>query len=363
MQKDIKYWLALASNGQIGAKTFAKLLARFNSMEEVWCASIKKLKNMQIPDNVIKLVLEIKSNTNPDAELNKINKLGIKVVTIKDENYPKLLKQIPDAPAVLYYKGEFCDSDEFSVAVVGSRKYSDYGRRTTIDITEKLANEGITIISGLALGIDSFAHQATLKMKKRTIGVLANGLDTIYPLSNQGLARLVLNNNGAIVSEFPPGMPALKHNFPVRNRIIAGLSLGTLVVEGELKSGSLITAQCALDYNREVFAVPGSIYSSVSDGPNFLIKSGAKLVTSYNDILEELNFDVKMRISEAKKIIPDSREEAIILKFVNYDNPIHIDKLIKLTKLDIITLSSKLSLMEIKGKIKNIGASNYLLGH
>ncbi len=363
MQKDLAYWVALASDGQIGAKTFAKLLARFETIEEVWMTSYSMLLESQIPKKFVDIILEIRKNVDPSEELEKLKKLNIKCVTIKDKNYPRLLKEIPDSPALLYYKGELKSVDEISLAVVGSRKYSDYGRQTTFKITRELSEAGLVIISGLALGIDSFAHLAALDVNSRTIAVLANGLDSIYPLAHYGLAKKILDKGGAIISEFPPGTPALRYNFPVRNRIIAGLSLGTLVVEGALQSGSLITARCALDYNREVFAIPGDIRSKISEGPNYLIKSGAKLVTDSQDVIEELNLDVKIKTEEAKKIIPDSHEEEIILGFLEKDKPIHVDKLSKVTKLDIKVLNSKLSLMEIKGKIRNIGASNYLLGH
>ena len=360
-QEEVKYFVALSQEPKIGARTFLKLLRRFHKLKNVWRAEMVDFIRNDIPEDIGRLIIALLKKVDPDKEMEKIDQLGIRVITIKDQNYPKLLKEIPDPPSVLYIKGEFKPEDELAIAVIGARKYTSYGIRACEDITKSLAQKGMTIVSGLALGIDSFAHQAALSVKKgRTIGVLACGLDRVYPVSNRKLAEII-STRGAIISEFPLGTPPMKYNFPVRNRIIAGLSLGVLVVEASLRSGSFLTAHSALEYNREIFAVPGSIYSEKSTGPNNLIKMGAKLVSSADDILTELNIESKSEKIEAQKIIPETKEEDILLKLIPKDNPIHIDKLAKLSKLEIAKLNQTLILMEMKGKIRNLGANQYVI--
>lgn len=359
MNNDLKYWIALSTNLNIGAKTFQKLYNRFSSMEAVWQASEKDFKQAKIEPKIVEMVKEARQK-NPDQELKKVKNLKIDVITIKNERYPKLLKEIPDAPALLYLKGKFKPEDELALAVVGSRRFTPYGARAVEKIVRPLAEAGVVIVSGLALGIDALSHKATLAVKGRTIAVLGNGLDQVYPAVNTRLAEQILAQGGALISEFPLGTPSFKYNFPFRNRIIAGLALGTLVVEGGIISGSLITARCALDYNREVFALPGDIFREASEGPNNLIKMGAKAVTSVEDILSELNIEIKSAHQQAKKVIPDTREEAIILGFMK-DEPVHVDKLVELSKLDIVKVNQTMMMMEMKGKIRNLGGNQYVI--
>lgn len=360
MPDDLKYWVALSTNLNIGAKTFQKIYSRFSTMEEAWEASNNRFIEEGISPKIIGFINQVRENINPDKEMEKLDRLKIKAVSIKDQSYPKILKELPDAPALLYIKGEFKPEDELSVAVVGSRKFTSYGARVVEKIVMPLAESGVTIVSGLALGIDSIAHKVTVDAHGRTIAVLGNGLDHIYPETNRGLANSIIDSGGAIISEFPVGTPSFKYNFPFRNRIIAGLSLGTLVVEAATESGSLITASCALDYNKQVFAVPGSIFSDVSEGPNNLIKMGAKTVTTYEDIVSDLNLDIKSKHNQAKQIIPDTKEEALILSALEKDT-IHIDKIVEMTKLDIIKVNQTLLLMEMKGKVKNLGGNQYII--
>jgi DNA processing protein len=329
-------------------------------MKEVWESDMQVFREKKFDERIINAVLEVKKNKNPDAELEKISKLKINAVTIKDENYPKLLKEISDPPALIYIKGEFKPEDEISLAIVGARKFTPYARLVVEKIVGPLALEHIVIVSGLALGVDAIAHKETLNQKGRTIAVLGNGLDKIYPETNSRLADEILTNDGALISEFPVGTPSFKQNFPFRNRIIAGLTLGTLVVEAALQSGSLITAKAALDYNREVFAVPGSIFNDNSLGPNNLIKMGAKPVICYEDVLTELNIEKKSEHNKARKIIPDSKEEAILLDILS-SNPMYIDNLVESSKLDIVKINQTLVLMEMKGRVKNLGGNQYIL--
>jgi DNA processing protein len=286
------------------------------------------------------------------------------MLTIRCEAYPSTLKEIPSAPPILYVRGNLAALSNKSLAIVGSRKYTSYGERVAENICKDLVRSGLSITSGLALGIDAIAHRAALNAGGETIAILGSGIDdnSIFPRENFNLARQIIQNDGALVSEYPPRTPSYKQNFPARNRIMAGLTLGTLVIEAALESGSLITARLALEFNREVFSVPGSIFSPQSTGTNYLIKSGAKLVESAKDILEELNIysSAKNTAGETKKLFkPATKEEETLWKILS-NEPLHIDRLQKLAKLDPATLNSTLATMEIQGVIKNIGGQNYI---
>ncbi len=261
--------------------SFKKLLENFSSLEEAWQSNLEGI----LEKNIIEKIKWKKPKINPDKEYEKLTKKGIKVLTIKDKNYPKLLKEIYAPPAILYIKGKL---SEPCLSIVGSRQLSPYGYRTAPKLSFDLAKKGLTIVSGLAKGIDTLAHQAALKANGKTIAVLGSGLDNIYPRDNKKLFEEI-TQNGAVISEFPLGAPPKGQHFPQRNRIVSGLSLGVLVIEAGERSGSLITARQALEQNRDVFAVPGPINSLTSAGTNGLNKMGAKPVTEANDILEELS--------------------------------------------------------------------------
>ncbi len=282
----------------------------------------------------------------------------IKQIRIEDKNYPEPLKKIANPPKILYFKGEI-KKEEPCFGVVGTRRYSAYGKQATMDIVRKLAEAGLTIVSGLAPGIDTFAHQICVERKKRTIAVLGTGLDerSIYPRSNLKLAKEIVKTGGCLISELPPGTPGSKFTFPERNRIISGLSYGVLVVEAKNKSGSLITARHAFQQNRTVFAVPGPIYSSNSAGPHKLIKRGAKLVDNPNDILQELNLPIfenkNNEVSDA-----ENQEESLILETLK-EEPLHVDKIREKTKLKAATVVSTLAVLEIKEMVRNLGGNIY----
>lgn len=360
--KDLKYWLAFSRFPKIGSVKFLKLLNYFPSMEEAWQASPSLLAKAGFEENIIQEFFAKKQEISPDEELEKVIKENISVVTIKDENYPSLLKEIWNPPALLYYKGTLEKEEKFSIAVVGTRKITSYGRQVTEKLVRELTLNGITIVSGMALGVDTIAHQTALSSGGKTIAVLGSGIDegSLYPAQNRYLASKIAESGGAVISEYPLGTISLPQYFPHRNRIISGLSLGTLVVEAAEESGALITAKYALDQNREVFAVPGSIYNLFSAGPNNLIKMGAKPVTQTSDILETLNLTQAANFIQSQKIIPESQEEAKLLEFLSSE-PIHIDKLIILSGLDVQKINSTLALMEMKGKVKNLGGMNYVL--
>jgi DNA processing protein len=281
-------------------------------------------------------------------------------ITIENNNYPKLLKKIKKAPQTLYFKGKIYPN-ETCFAIVGTRRFSAYGKETTIKITQGLLKSNLTIVSGLAPGIDTYAHTTAVKEKKRTIAVLGTGLDkkSIYPKENIQLSEEILKTGGCLMSEYPPGTSGARFTFPERNRIISGLSQGVLVVEAKIKSGSLITANYGFSQNRKIFAIPGSIYALNSQGPHFLIKKGAKLVDNANDILQELNLPSLERIqSETQKA--ENLEQRLILNALQQE-ALEIDKIIEKTKLSPATTASALIVLEMKGKIKNLGGNTYTL--
>lgn len=359
MSSQIKYWLAFNQINPIGPIRHQRLLDYFGDLKDAWQAPRQELIQAGIEPKIVDEVVDLMSNIDSDQELEKIKELKINLVTILDENYPKLLKEIYAPPPLLYYFGAIDLNNDFPLAVVGSRKISSYGKQITQDIVSQLAQAGLTIISGLALGIDGLAHQATLDCQGKTLAVLGSGLDKIYPASNRKLAEKIIAGSGSLISEFPLGMPPLKYNFPQRNRIISGLALGVLITEAGSKSGALITANHALEQNREVYAVPGNIYQPGSQGTNQLIKAGAKMVTSATDILELLNLENVQAFKDIKQVLPDNEMEKILLEIISFE-PIHIDKLAKSARLDISVINSTLAMLEMKGAIKNLGGQKYV---
>ncbi|HDZ54152.1 MAG TPA: DNA-protecting protein DprA [Candidatus Nealsonbacteria bacterium] len=284
----------------------------------------------------------------------------IKEININNKDYPELLKKIKNPPKVLYVKGNIFP-DEPCFAIVGTRRFSSYGKQVALGIAGDLAEAGLIIVSGLAPGIDTFVHQATVERRTQTIAVLGTGIDekSIYPQSNLRLAQKIIEKGGALISEYRPGTRGTQFTFPQRNRIIAGLSLGVLVVEAKEKSGALITAHYALEQGRKVFAIPGSIYSSNSRGSHNLIKKGAKLIENANDILRELNLPIKKK---AKTTTGKTKEENLVLEALREES-LYVDKVIEKTKLQASVVSSTLSTLEIKGKIRNLGGSIYAISN
>ncbi len=358
-----KYLIALSHFPKLGAVRLKKLCQYFaTNLEAGFKASQKELVAAGIDEKIASEFIAARNGIKVEEIISQLEAEEIKVVRWDEENYPPLLKEIYDPPALLYYRGQLTKDDEYCLAVVGARNFSPYGQQVTEKIVRELAQNHITIVSGLAYGIDSLAHNATLDVGGRTIAVLGTGLDkaSIYPNANRYLADKIVSAGGAVISEFPLKTPPLRYNFPLRNRIIAGLSLGVLVVEAAEKSGALITAQCALDQNREVFAVPGSIYSEVSRGPNFLIKQGARAVTEAADIITALDLTEINTYIENKKIIGETEEEKKILALLDHE-PKYIDELIRSSGLDASLVNSALALMEMKGIIKNLGGQQYVL--
>jgi len=285
---------------------------------------------------------------------------NIRSITIEDKEYPKSLKKISSAPKILYYKGILPTENEICFAIVGTRHPSPYGQQVALQISGELVNQGITVVSGLAPGIDTFSHKAVVEKNKRTIAVLGTGLDekSIYPQANLILSRKIIEHGGCLISELPPETSGSKFSFPRRNRIISGLSAGVLIIEAKEKSGSLITAGFAKKQNKKLFAVPGQIYSLNSAGPNKLIKNGAILVENLNDILKELSLNQLDLIND--KAEAENSEEKVILEALK-EEALHIDRIIERTNLKASVVVSTLALMEVSDKVRSLGGNIYSL--
>ncbi len=301
-----------------------------------------------------------------DVDEQRIEKIlkqeQITVLTKDDDAYPDLLKTIYDPPFCLFVRGTLNFSECYPLAVVGTRKCTPYGTQVTQEMVGTLARHGITIVSGLALGIDGIAHETTLQAGGQTIAVLGSGNNRhhVYPAAHRQLADRIVEKGGAVISEFPPGTLPSKFTFPRRNRIISGLSLGTLVIEAAEKSGALITSSCALDHGREIFAVPHPITSKTGMGPNKLIKEGAHIVTSAEDIIDILNLRELETFTQNKQVIPDTPTEATLLQYLSRE-PSHVDALTKASGLTSSVVNSTLTIMEMKGHVRNIGNMQYVV--
>jgi DNA processing protein len=356
-----KYLVALNRIEKLTPLRFKKLLSYFaDDVERMWNSTISEWREAGIENNALSEIWEIKSEINPEKEFQKLQNIGGGVIGITNPKYPRLLKEIYDSPPVLLFLGEFpIAADDFAIGVVGTRVATSYGKQAASEISRGLAQAGITIVSGLAAGLDSVAHQAAVDMGKRTIAVFGCGLDTIYPPTNRNLAKAILDKGGCLLSEYPLGIKPTAYTFPKRNRIIAGLSRGVLVVEGREKSGSLITAQLANEFGREVFAIPGSIFSDVSAGPNRLIQQGAKPIISAADILESLEFTELSSKIEMRDVVADSPEEAKILTILK-KTPLLADEITRESGFTANEASSILSLLEMKGLAKNLGGMQWV---
>lgn len=368
----MKIEIALSYFIKITPKRYKDLVRVFYHIEDIWQADAIALRSTGWDDELIQEFLTWKNSFDQHKAQAILEKENIECITIDDERYPPLLKEIYDPPFCLFVRGNL-EPLKFPLAVVGTRKATPYGNQITELLVKPLAQAGVCIVSGLALGIDGLAHQATLDVKGRTVAVLGGGVDskTIQPTRHTKLAEHIIANGGAVISEYPPGTEPFAYSFPRRNRIIAGMTLGTLVIEAGDASGTLITAQCALDGNRDVFAVPQNITSPTSIGTNNLLKMGARLVTSAQDILDVLGVAQKKgtdawssRPPDSQereiKITADSKEEKILLPLLSLE-PVHIDDIIKNSLLESRVVTSTLTLMEIKGKVKNLGGMMYVL--
>jgi len=358
-----KFLIGLSHFYKFGPVKLKKLLKYFPNAELAYTSHKNELISAGIEEKLAHEFCVWRDHTTLDKALEILECEEIKTIALTSDQYPQKLREIFDPPFLLYYKGDLlAENDKFTIAVVGSRKFTNYGRQAAEKITRELAQNNIVVASGLALGIDTIAHQTALAAKGRTIAVLGTGIDrtSIYPANNALLAEKIWQNGGLLLSEFPPKTPPLKHHFPLRNRIVSGLSLGVLVIEASEKSGALITARAALDQNREVFAVPGNMFSAVSMGTNNLIKQGAKPITSAAEILESFSLNQIANIIENRKVLPKTPEEQQICAFLSHE-PLHINDIVRNSKLDIAKINSILTIMEMKGLVKNVGAMQYVL--
>jgi DNA processing protein len=357
--RDLKYWIGFNIVPGIGAARFQALLDFFGDAATAWHAGTDDLRAAGLDRRSLENLLTFRATLDLDKEVEKIERMGIQVLTVREAGYPSLLREVHHPPPVLYVRGELAQADEWSVAFVGTRRATVYGREVARRLAGDVAGAGITIVSGLARGIDAQAHQAAVDAGGRTIAVLGCGIDRVYPAEHAKLAR-VISEHGALVTEYPMGTPPDAANFPPRNRIISGLSLGVVVVEADETSGAMITANFGLEQGRDVFAVPGPIFSRQSRGTNRLIQTGAKLILSYEDILEELNLTMVAEHREVQAIVPENETESLLLQYLSYE-PVHIDELGRESGLPITTVSSTLALMELKGMVKQVGGMNYVV--
>lgn len=353
------FWLAFSLVPQIGSVRIQHLHKVFGSLESAWGASDERLRRSGLPDQSIQSILQTRKTLNLEAEWRKIERLGVDLLTWEDPSYPENLRNIPDTPAVLYVRGTLLPTDERAMAMVGTRKASRYGVDAAKYMAKELAAHGVTIVSGLAHGIDAAAHRGALAAEGRTIAVLGNGIDRMYPADHQELAEAIAQN-GAIISEYPLGSPPSGAHFPRRNRIISGLSLAVLIGEAPIRSGAIITAEAALEQGKEVFAIPANIFNQVGTGGNRLIQEGARLVMHPRDILEELNIAYMRQEtrSKTKEVAPGSDAETQVLNLLETD-PIHIDDVIRQTGLAAAEVIAALTLLELKGLVQDEGNMQY----
>jgi DNA processing protein len=356
---NLRYWVGFSKVPGIGPARLRALLDYYGQIELAWQANPGELRAIGLDKRSVESLFKIRNSLDLEAELKKLEKLGVSVLTWESQDYPRLLKNIADPPPVLYVRGQLMPQDEWALAVVGTRRATTYGKECTRLLVNGLAENGITVVSGLAYGIDTEAHKTAVHAGGRTIAVLGCGVDIIYPAENRKLAQAIIEN-GALISDYPLGTNPESRNFPPRNRIISGLSLGVLVVEGAIQSGARITTDFALEQGREVFAVPGTILRRSSAGPNYLIQNGAKLVTHVNDILEELNLTMIAHHTEARAIIPDNDVEAVLLEQLSAE-PIHVDDLGQVTGLSAPEVASALTMMELKGMVRQVEGMNYII--
>ncbi len=355
---DKKFWVGFNLVKGIGAVRVRALLDYFESLEDAWSAPADQLREAGLNPKVVETLEKLRASVDLDRIWAQIEKQGIRVLTWQDELYPPRLAEIEQPPPVLYLRGEINMDDHFAVAIVGTRRITPYGRQITEELASFLAGQGITVVSGLARGVDAVAHSAALKAGGRTIGVLGSGVDKIYPPEHLQMAEQMAKH-GAVISDYAVGTPPDSSNFPPRNRIISGLSMATVAIEAGETSGALITAEFAAEQGREVFAVPGSILAPQSKGTNKLIQNGAHPLLSPQDLLQALNLTRAGEFKAARKAIPADALEAQLLGTLGAE-PVHVDEIRNQTGLPIEKVSSTLTLMELKGMVRQVGGMNYV---
>lgn len=359
---DEKYWLGFSLIPEMGAKRIHHLAQSFTSLETAWHATERQLLQTGLPESVVQLILTHKPNIDLDHELARVHKVDAFLLPPTQAAYPTLLQEAEDAPPLLYVRGNLApEADKLALCIVGTRRATVYGKDAAYQIARELAEYGVTIVSGLADGIDTAAHRGALDGGGRTLAVMATGINSVYPSENRALAREIIQQ-GAVFTELPINTPPSSRNFPRRNRLLSGLTLGVLVVEAGDKSGALITANIAAEQGRDVFAVPSNIFNPEGRGANRLIQEGAKLVMSAQDILEELNTsqEVQQTRTHTEQIAPANETETRIIELLSHD-PLHINELVRRSGLDITQITSTLTILELKGLARNVGNMQYTL--
>ncbi len=358
MKNNTKYWVGFNLVKGIGPVRLEKLLQYFGDIRTAWEARAYHLQAAGLNNTLVKRIGEIRNGVSLDELEQKLHVQGIQVLTWDDPAYPDRLRQIIQSPFVLYIKGKILTEDTWAVAIVGTRRFSPYGRQVAEEITHTLARNGITIISGLARGIDGIAHRSAIDAGGRTIAVLGSGLDILYPPEHRALAEEILDK-GALISDYPLGTPPDGSNFPPRNRIISGLSKIIIVIEAGERSGALITATYAAEQGKEVFAVPGKISAPMSKGTNLLIKQGAHPLLSPQDVLDLLNMTLVAEQRVIRKALPSDPKEAVLYQAVG-EEPLHVDEICSQVNLPIEEVTSTLALMELKGMVRKTFGMKYV---
>ncbi len=353
-----KFWLGFSRVKGIGAARTQLLVKYFGDLSLAWMASEYALREAGLSPNPIKALTTLRSTYDLDGEYQRVIDSGIQILTMDEPEYPKRLAAIEYPPPVLFLKGALSSEDDYAVAIVGTRRVTAYGRQVASELGAYLARNKITVVSGLARGVDGIAHQTALDTGGRTLAVLGSGVDVIYPPEHRQLAESIIGN-GALISDYYPGTSPEGNNFPPRNRIISGLSLAVVIVEAGERSGALITANFAAGQGREVFAVPGPIYAPRSKGANRLIRDGALPLLDFSEILEALKLTQIDDYRYAKQVLPENDIELLLMEAIK-DEPMHINEIKAATGLPIDKISSTLVLMELKGLVRNTGNLTYL---
>jgi DNA processing protein len=357
MTDEKKYWIGFNMVRGIGAVRFQQIRSHFGDLSLAWKAPASAFTAAGLSQKVVANLQKLRDELDLDRLYESILAKDVRVLTLQDEDYPRLLREINQSPPVLYLRGTITPADEFAVAMVGTRRVSAYGQQITRDTSLYLAGNGLTIVSGLARGVDGLAHQHALKAGGRTIAVLGSGVDVIYPPEHRQLAEAIIEN-GAVISDYPLGTQPEGVNFPPRNRIISGLSLATIVVEAGERSGALITADFALEQGRDVFAVPGNVLSPASRGANRLIQKGAFALVSPKDVLDILDLSQVEAIKSARQVLPADETEARIFRVIGFE-PIHVDDVCNQCGLSVDKVSAALTMMELKGMVQHVGGMRY----
>jgi DNA processing protein len=358
MGDDLRYWVGFNRISGVGAARFKILLEAFGDLGVAWKATKQELRSAGLGQKTVQSIITTRNEMDPARELDRIYELGYSLLTTKDRNYPARLREIDLPPPILYLHGDLEETDRLATAIVGTRRATQYGKSVAREIAYVLAGCGVTIVSGLARGIDGIAHQAALDAGGRTIAVLGSGLDRVYPSEHRALAEKIAEQ-GSVISDYALGTKPEGRNFPPRNRIISGLSLAVIVIEAGESSGALITADFSADQGRDVFAVPGDIYKPSSIGTNRLIQAGAHPLVKPEEVLEVLNLDLVSSQDDVTEQLPEDEVELKVFQALS-KQPMHVDELLTRCSLPASTINSALAMLELKGRVKQVGGMNFV---